>query len=210
VAAGIVCALLPKTILEKVATLFTFAACILAARSLQVVHPEGVYHELTLTSYAVTIAGFVMIVHRGTPLVVRNFASILTIVLIAGYVIQCNWISTVNYLNTLAHISKMTQIITSVMLSLDDSWDGKEVVVVGSYKMSSHYPYKKAVGVASEYIDAQHIQQFAYLLREKVKFVPASDGTPKAMSYAASHGPWPSSGAVGMIDGKGVLVLSKE
>ena len=77
----------------------------LAPRALQFLHPHGSYHHLTLTAYAIVVAGAVMIVARSGSTLARNVSIVLAAFLLAGYVMQCNWISTVNYLNTQAHFN---------------------------------------------------------------------------------------------------------
>ena len=131
-------------------------------------------------------------------------------VLIFGYALQCNWVSTVNYLNTQAHYSTMTQILSRIK-SLDvENWQKTKVVVVGKYKMPTEYPFKRATGVSAMFIDAKHMQNFARLMREDIQFVPAEEINNQALDYAAQNAPWPSLSSVGMISGTGVLVLSHQ
>ena len=66
---------------------------------------EGHYHSLTLTAYALLIAATVMIAMRAGRVLGRNVSIVGAFVLVGGYLLQCNWISTVNYLNT-RHISR--------------------------------------------------------------------------------------------------------
>ena len=70
---------------------------------------------------------------------------------------QCNWISTVNYLNTLAHYTTLTQVLARVRSIPDAQWDGRKIAVVGRYDMSTDYPYKPATGVATKFMDAKHM-----------------------------------------------------
>ena len=179
-------------------------------RLLQLLHPGGHYHNLTLTAYAVLIAGFVMIVNQTGQILARNLSTLAALFLIAGYVLQSNWISTVNHLNTLAHYTTLTQILTRIRSLPDANWDGKKIAVVGRYDMRSEYPFKGATGVASKYMDPTHMQHLARLMRDEATFVVADRATPKALEYAATHAPWPHPGSVGMVDGMGVVVLSKD
>ena len=103
-------------------------------RVLQLVHPEGQFHSLTLTAYAVLIAGAVMIVIRRARTLTRNVSIVVDVVLVAGYVMQCNWISTVNYLNMFAHFETLTQVLARVRSLPDAGWDGKKIVVVGALR----------------------------------------------------------------------------
>ncbi len=193
---------------DRITAVLLFGICLFAPRVLQLLHPEGNYHELTLTAYAVVIAGFVMIIQRAEQVAVKNLSAVLAMVLIFGYALQCNWISTVNYLNTQAHYSTMTQILSRIK-SLDvENWRETKVVVVGSYKMPSDYPFKRATGVSTMFIDAIHMQKFARLLREDIEFVPAEENNQQVLDYAAKHAPWPSPSSVGMVNSLGVLVLS--
>lgn len=207
-ATAIACLWLPQNRREKFSAVIIFGMCLLFPRILQLLHPEGNYHNLSLTAYAVVIAGFVMIIQRTKQVFLKNVSTLLAMVLVAGYAMQCNWISTVNYLNTQAHYSTMTQILTRVK-SLDvDNWRETKVAVVGSYKMPSDYPFKIATGVSSMFIDAKHMQQLARLLRENIEFVPVAENHHKALEYAARHVPWPGPSSVGLVDSMVVLVLS--
>ena len=210
VGAAIFCLWLPNNWRERIIAVLLFGICLFAPRVLQLLHPEGNYHQLSLTAYSVVIAGFVMIILRTEQVVVKNLSVVLTMVLIFGYALQCNWISTVNYLNTNAHYSTMTQILSRIK-SLDvENWRETKVVVVGSYKMPSDYPFKRATGVSTTFIDAKHMQKLARLLREDIEFMPAEEINQQALDYAAKHAPWPSPSSVGMVDSMGVLVLSHQ
>jgi hypothetical protein len=53
------------------------------------------------------------------------------------------------------------------------------------------------------------MDQLAHLMRDEATFVEADQTMPKVLEYAATHAPWPDPGSVGVVDGKGVVVLSK-
>jgi hypothetical protein len=208
--AGILCLWLPNGLPKKIAAAVIFLLAFLSPRILQLVHPEGDYHNLTLTAYAVTIAGSVMIVLRAKYILVRNLSIVFAAILIGGYIIQCSWISTVNYLNTLAHYTTLTQVLARVR-SLPEEWNGEKVIVVGNYKMKQDYPYKETTGVATNYIGAKftkHMNYLARLMRDEMVFVPADQTTPKALEYAREHLAWPHPTSVGVVDGAGVVVFS--
>lgn len=204
------CLWLPRGIVLKITAGMIFILVLFAPRLLQLIYPAGNYHNLTLTGYAVVIAGFIMIVVRSGQTPVRNLSMILASGLIAGYVMQCNWISTVNQLNTYAHYATMSQILGRIKSLPAGQWDGKKVMVVGKYDMPSDYPYRPATGVATEFIDAHHAQKFARLMREEITFMPEDETTPTALEYAAKHSQWPHPDSVGVVDGVAVVVLSKK
>ena len=133
----------------------------------------------------------------------------LAFILIAGYIMQCNWVSTVNYLNTLAHYTTLTQVLARARSLPDKNWNGKKIAVVGKYDMSSDYPYKSATGVAVKFMDAFHMQHLARLMRDDVTFVEADSTMPDVLKYAATHAPWPDPASVGVVNGMGVVVFSK-
>ena len=208
--AGILCLWLPNGLPKKTAAAVIFLLAFLSPRILQLIHPEGDYHNLTLTAYAVTIAGSVMIVLRAKYILVRNLSIAFAAILIGGYIIQCSWISTVNYLNTLAHYTTLAQVLARVR-SLPEEWNGEKVIVVGNYKMKQDYPYKETTGVATNYIGAKftkHMNYLARLMRDEMVFVPADQTTPKALEYAREHLAWPHPTSVGVVDGAGVVVFS--
>jgi hypothetical protein len=206
--AGLLCLWIPKRSWAKVFAVAIFAIACFAPRILQLIHPEGTYHTLTLTAYALVIAGALAIILRAAPTVVRNASAILAFFLIAGYVLQCNWISTVNYLNTMAHFATLTQLLAKIRSLPDTNWDGKTIAVVGTYDMASDYPFKSGAGVAPKFMDAEHMGQLARLMRDKAAFVQADQTMPKVLEYAATHPAWPNPASVGVVDGLGVIVFS--
>lgn len=207
--ASILCIWLPKNAIGKINAILLMSIAVFVPRILQLLHPEGTYHNLTLTAYAVVIAGAVMVISRSGIIFIRNGSVVLLFFLISGYILQCNWISTVSYLNTLAHYTTMTQLLSRIRSLPNEEWDGKKIAVVGTYDMRSDYPFKPATGVATEYLDASHMQKLARLMREDVTFVKASTDTPGAFNFASRNSPWPNPNSVGVIDGIGVVVLSK-
>jgi len=210
VGAGIVCLFLPKSPGGKIGAVVLLVLASFTPRILQLIHPAGTYHNLTLTAYALVIAGAVVIINRaGRTVAIRNASTVLAFFLIAGYIMQCNWISTVNYLNTLAHYTTLTQVLARARSLPDKNWDGKKIAVVGKYNMSPDYPFKSGTGVAVSYMDAFHMQHLANLMRDDVSFVEADSKMPEVLEYAASHAPWPNPASVGVVNGMGVVVLSK-
>src|SRR6266567_2702549 len=201
-AAGIFCVWLPRGLVAKSAAVVLLVLAAFAPRILQLVHPEGQYHSLTLTAYAV------MIVIRGTRALTRNVSIIVTVFLVAGYVMQCNWISTVNYLNTFAHFDTLTQVLARLRSLPDASWDGKKVVVVGRYEMPTGYPFTTRDAVAPKFLDATHMTYMARLLRDEAIFVTADKTMPRVLDYARDHPQWPNPTSVAIVDGMGVVVFS--
>jgi hypothetical protein len=208
-AAALFCLWLPRPAWLKLGALATLGLAALAPRILQLMHPEGNFHNLTLTAYGVVIAGCVMIVHRSGPVVVRNLSMVLAFFLVAGYVIQCNWISTVNYMNTLAHQAAVVQVLARLRSLPNTRWDGKTIAVVGSLRMPQSYPFRPATGVSSSFIEGEHMGKLAFLLRDEVKVVAADGTMPGVLEYAANRPPWPHPESVGVVDGVGVVVFSK-
>lgn len=212
VTVGILSVWLPKRPVEKLTAPLILGLTLLTPRLLQVLHPTANYHNLTLTGYAVVIAGCVMIITRLGNNLVRNILTICIGFLISGYVVQSNWISTVNHLNTIAHYSTMTQILSRVRSIPDADWDGKKMVVFGRYDMPSSYPYKRATGVASEYIDNSpgHIPKLIRLLRDEMQVIPTEQASPEVLEYAVLHKSWPHPDSVAIVDGVGVVILSRD
>jgi hypothetical protein len=118
--------------------------------------------------------------------------------------------STVNHLNTLAHYSTLTQVLSRVRSLPDQNWDGKTVAVVGSYDMRSDFPFRPGTGLANEYMDVAHMIPLARLMRDDVRFVAADGSMPKVLEYAATREPWPHPRSVGIVDGMAVVVLSRK
>jgi hypothetical protein len=204
------CLWVPSTWANKIAALALLGLSLFAPRTLQMLHPQGTFHNLTLTAYAVVVAGFLMIGLRAGPIMLRNLAGLLAFLLLCGYLIQCNWISTVGYLNTVAHYSTMNRILTQIDTLPVAGWDGKTVAVQGVHAMYSDYPYKKATGLASEFIDAAHMQLISRLLRKDLNIIDMRHAPAVAREHAAKQAAWPLPGSLGVAGGVAVLVLSKQ
>lgn len=202
------CLLLPRKVPAKLAALALLGLVVLSPRIMQFLHPQGNFHKLTLTAYALVIAAAVMVTISAGRTLVRNASALVAGLLIAGYVMQCSWISTVNYLNTLAHYTTLTQILARLRSLPEQNWDGKTVAVVGSYDMPSDFPFRPATGVANDFMTPRHMNLLARLMRDEVRFVGADTTMPKILEYAATHRPWPSPESVGLSDGIGVVVLA--
>src|SRR6266511_156490 len=207
--AGVVCVWLPDRISKKAVAAVFLAAALFTPRLLQLLHPLGNFHNLTLTAYAVTVAGFVMIITRAGNVLTRNLSAVLSVVLLGGYLIQANWISTVNYFNTLAQYTTLTQILARVRAIPNQQWDAKRIVFIGELRMQPTYPFKPAIGVATPYIGAKLVGYLAKLMRDDLVVLPP-EAVPKASEYAALHLPWPHPDSVAVVDGVGVVVLSNE
>jgi hypothetical protein len=200
---------LPKRLAAKAEAVALLVLALFAPRVLQLLHPEGHFATRTLTSYAVLIAGAMMMIFTGARVLVRNLSITAAAVLIAGYILQCNWISTVNYLNTTAHFMMLDQVLARLRAVPDANWDGKTVAVAGSYQMANEYPFKQNEAVASRFLDAEHMNMLARLMRDEARFVAVDRTMPRLVEYAATHAPWPAPGSVAILDGKGIVVFSR-
>jgi hypothetical protein len=206
--AALTCLWSPRSALTKVTACLLLGFLLLSPRVMQFLHPQGSYHALTLTAYALVIAVAALVLMRARQTVLRNAAAVATVLLLAGYVVQSSWISTVNYLNTLAHYSTMTQILARLRSLPDQQWDGKKVAVVGGYSMPTGFPFAPATGVAVSYMRPRHMNRLARLMRDEATFVESDATMPKVLDYAAKHRPWPSPESVALVDGTAVVVLS--
>ena len=207
---AIICLWVPKTSKNKAAALIIFCLSHFSPRLHQMLHPGGDYHNLTLTAYAVVISGCIMMIIKTTETTIRNGSIILSIILISGYIHQCNWITTVNYLNTQAHYATLTQILARMRSLQNENWDGKSAVVIGKYNMPLFDPFKKGAGVASNFIDAEHLQNLARLMRDEIHFLPEDQITPVIKQFAATHPHWPHPNSVDVFEGIAVITLSEE
>lgn len=208
-AAGLACLLLPGSWWRRGAALVLLGGACLAPRSLQLLHADGHFHELTLTAYALVVAASILVVLKAAPNLLRSAAAVLAAMILWGYLLQCNWISTVNELNTRAHFAMTTQVLARVRSVPDAKWDGKKIAVVGEYDMRQDYPFIRATGVASEFMRAHHMNLMARLLRDEAVFVSAEPTMPGVMEFAAMSPQWPHPASVGVVNGVGVVVLGK-
>jgi Glucosyl transferase GtrII len=209
-AAAVGCLLLPRGAPAKLAALVLLGLVMISPRVMQFLHPRGTFHDLTVTAYALVIGAAAMIAMRLGGSLSRNAAALVATLLTAGYVMQCNWISTVNHLNTQAHFTTTAQILARLRALPDQDWDGKTIAVVGRYDLPSSFPFVPSTGVASEFMTPTHMSLMSRLLRDEANFVKADPSMPKVMEFAAARQPWPSPQSIGIIDGVGVVVLSKE
>lgn len=209
VVASIVCLRLPTSWSKRFGALAILGLAIMSPRCLQLLHAEGHFHELTLTAYALVVALTVVIVRRMQTTLLPSAAWLGAVILIGGYVVQCAWISTVGYLNTLAHLSTMTQVLSRLRAIPGTNWDGKTILVVGSYEMPRKYPYARTTGIASEYMRAQHMGRMAALLRDEANIISPSTADPRVMEFSKTLSQWPSPSSVGVFEGIGVVVMSK-
>ncbi len=208
--AVVACAVLPRSWLARLTALVLLGLVCFAPRSLQLLHAEGHFHELTLTAYALVVAAAVLVVRRAAPMLVRNVAGLGAALIVAAYVVQCSWISTVGHLNTVAHFTTTTQVLARLRSLPDTNWDGKTIAVVGEYDMRQDYPFRRATGVATEFMRAHHMNLIARLMRDEAVFVKAGPSTPGVTEFAAAHPNWPHPASVGVVNGVGVVVLGKE
>lgn len=209
-AAALCCLLVPRGWQRKLTALVVLGVALLAPRTLQFMHPVGDFHKLTLTAYALVIAGAALVVLRSAGTAVRNGALLAGAVLLAGYVVQCNWVSTVNLLNTQAHMATVTQVLARLRALPAAGWDGRTVAVVGRYDMAGDFPYRAATGVASEYLVARHMSFIAGLLRDEARFVEPDESMPGVRAFAAGRPVWPHPDSAGIVDGIAVVVLSRK
>jgi hypothetical protein len=205
--AALACLLLPRRWPLRLAALAILAVALLAPRALHLLHPGGRFHQLTLTAYAIVIAGALMIIVRAAPTLLRNAAAVLAALLVAGYVIQCNWISTVNQQNTTAHFAQATQILARARSLPQADWDGNTIVVAGALRLFDDYPFRRTMGVASDFISASHLQYVARLLRDNARIVPIDEASPAVQAAAAQLPAWPHPGSVAVVDGVAVIAL---
>ena len=206
--AAIGCLVLPRKVAAKLAALMLLLLALFSPRVMQFLHPTGTFHSLTVTAYALVIAAAAMLAMRLGSGWVRSGAALVGALLVVGYVAQCNWISTVNLLNTQAHFATTTQILTRLRTLPDQNWNGKDVAVVGSYDMPSTFPFIPATGVASEYMTPTHMTLIARLMRDEASFFKADGTMPRVTEFAANRRPWPHPQSIGVVDGVGVVVLS--
>ncbi|MBI3154332.1 MAG: glucosyltransferase domain-containing protein [Burkholderiales bacterium] len=208
-AAALACLIVPRGVKAKTVALVLLGLALLAPRTLQLMHPGGTFHKLTLTAYALVIAGAALLVARSAGRALRSGVLAAGALLLAGYIVQCNWVSTVNLLNTQAHIATVTQVLARVRALPAGGWDGRTIAVVGRYDMAGDFPYHGATGVASEYLGARHMAFIARLLRDEARFVEPEAAAPGVAAFAAGRPAWPHPDSVGIVDGVGVVVLAR-
>lgn len=175
---------------------------------MQLIHPHYDYHDMTLTAYAISIAGSLTIINKAGNIIYRNIGNLIAIIMIWSYIIQCNWVSTVNHFNNIAHFSIMTEVFSRAGTAKPESWDGKTIIVDGKYKMLSSYPYRKAGGVSPEYIDEEHMQSLTTLLRRDISIISIGNSDLSFQKLAKSLPVWPASGSLVIKDGIAIVKMS--
>lgn len=207
-AAALACLFQPVSIAKKVVLAICAVGGLLAPRALQILHPLGTYHNLTLTAYGMVVAGAVMLALRARSNFWRNLICVATIALIFKYVMLSNWISTVNYLNYSAHQSVLTQILTRIRDFPPATITQPEVAVIGTLKMPDAYPFLSQTGIATDYISLNHLGKFSALMGQPVKFVGADHLPQPVLEVIKSVPVWPAPGSVFNAGGTVVVVLS--
>ncbi len=191
--AAALCVYLPRNTKSKIAAVLIFSIALIAPRFLQLLHSEGQFHNLTLTAYALVVSACIAIVLRTGKIILRNLTIVTSIFIIAGYIEQCNWISSINYLNSQAHYATLTQILARIR-SLEDkesNWDGKKAFIFGSYEMPEYRIFKKAAGVAPNFIRPQEIQDFSHVLRDEMIFLNKDQVSPRVIQFVSERPSWP-------------------
>lgn len=206
--AFVLCIVVPRTARDKAGALFFFGLGLLTPRALQALHPTGTFHNLTLTAYATVTAASLMIVLRAGTILVRNLAIIAAAVLSFGYILQANWISTVNSLNWSAHQLTASEILSRVDQLPRTQWDGKLVAVVGKFEFPDRYPFRRQTGMAVSFIDEEHLGNIARLMRRDLEVRRESDLPEAILHRAAAIAPWPAAESVSTVDGMALVVLS--
>jgi hypothetical protein len=205
--AFLACLWVPRTWTVRIAALAALAVAVIAPRSLQLLHASGNFHNLTLTAYAVVVAGCLMLIQRAGTTLVRNASAIVALLVVAGYLIQCNWISTVNYLNTLAHLSQTAQILAKVRSLPSHEWDGRTIVVAGSLHLYDEYPFRRTTGIATDFVATPHLQHLVNLLRDSAKILPIQSVAPELQALASRLPAWPHPASVAISNGMAVVNL---
>jgi hypothetical protein len=149
-----------------------------------------------------------MLALRIRPDLLRNVVCLATAVLIFRFVMLSNWISTVNYLNFAAHQSVLTQILTRISDFPPSSISSPEVAVIGRLKMPDTYPFLPQTGIATDYIDLEHLGKLSAVMEQPVRFVGAEQLPREVQDFAANAPLWPAPGSVFSANGMAVVVLS--
>jgi hypothetical protein len=207
--AALVCLLVPRTWAMRAAALAALALATLAPRALQLVHAAGSFHNLTLTAYAIVVAGSLMVLQRAGPIVIKNVSAVVASLVIFGYLVECNQISMVNYLNTVAHFSQTTQILARLRSLPSPQWDGATVVIAGSLPLYHDYPFLRGTGISNDFVAATHIQHLTRLLRDNVKVLPIEKADQQVRNLADSLPAWPNPASVATLNGIAVVNLGK-
>ena len=207
--AGLYCLISTAGAGRKFAVLVLLLLGLLAPRALQFVHPQGAFHNLTLTAYAVVIAGAFAIVARCAGAIVRNAALVTAVLIVYAYLVQANWMATVNQLNWAAHQLTMSQILGRIDSLPRDAWDGKTVAVYGKLELVDTYPYRKQTGIAVSFIDEEHFQRFSRLLRQEVQVVTSKEMSADLRRTVEGLPTWPAAGSVQLVGNMAVVVLSR-
>ena len=202
------------------AAVLMFLMALFAPRVLQVAHPDGNYHELTLTGYGVYLAGAAAFAMEMKNRIARSAVQLVLVVLICSFIHSNNVGAAALAFDYQAIMHWGNRVLA--MIEADPrcavqmgSWAPKRIMFVGdAYRVSDWFyrgrPFVTAVGIADGIPNIVFDSIFR-LLRVNATSVGIPPQThSEGLAYAARHEAWPHPESVTVLrDGTIVVVLSK-
>jgi hypothetical protein len=202
-----------------VLSIAVFAIALFAPRTLQFVHANANYHELTLTGYAVYIAAAGTFALNARLRGIRIFGQILVLLLIGRFIHSDNVGATALAFDYQAIMHWGNRILTRIeenpRYAEMPRGSTKRVIFVGDlYRVSDWFyrghPFVTAVGIADGVPNIIFDSVLRLLRVNATSWGVSTDDHRKALTYAAEHHSWPHPDAVTILeDGTIVVVLDK-
>ena len=184
----------------------SFIPCVL-----QVIHPAGRYHVLTLTSVAVLFAGITAIIFINKWTFLKNISVILIVFVLYIFACENNRKSVISLQSTRAE-----QMLASRMLARAEAlpeyfqMEKKTFVFIGKlprHEIDCEYPFLSSVGVGGYRLNGPRGWAVLRLLRTKV-YPPTAKQIQVAKDHIKSRRGWPHLDSVFIVDNIVVVILS--
>jgi hypothetical protein len=196
-------------------SIFCLATAALAPRTLQILHPDANYHELTLGGYSILLGGAFSIALKLGNRMLRSTVQSVLIILVLGFIhsnnvaamsITLDYQSTMHWANrVLARVEALPNYGSSVYPAQ------KRIIFVGEdYQISQWFyrgrPFVTSTGIADG-VPSIVFENLFRLLRVNVGYDVTAESRQRAIDYAAKHGAWPAPDSVTVLDDGTIVVV---
>ncbi len=186
----------------------------LAPRTLQILHPNANYHELTLGGYSILLCGAFAIALRLANRILRSAVQLVVIILVAGFIhsnnvaalsLTMDYQATMHWANrVLARVEAHPKYVLSPA--------AKQIVFVGDgYRVSQWFyrgpPFVSSVGIADGVPNIIFDSLLRLLHVNITAYGVSPESQKRALEYAASHRAWPAQDAVTVLDDGTIVVV---
>jgi hypothetical protein len=178
---------------------------------LQVVHTEGSYHVLTLTSVAVFFAGIIAIIFINGGTFLKNISFILIVPVLFIFACEHNQKSVISLQSTRAEQALASRMLARAEALPEYSQMKKKTFVfigkLARHEKDRRYPYLSSIGIGGYRLEAPNGYATFRLLRVNV-YPPSSNQIQVAKDHVKDRQGWPHPDSVFIVDNTVVVILS--